>query len=198
LVARLFSGLSLRGWLLPLGCLVASSTVSSAAEDWPDGGLNKPGCFARSYSEKHLAGHPHQVVTSLRLLLNRSNPDGRGNRYRLEFGVKVRGRSNELKTTIDCRPTQLTSSPETYLQCLVECGGGGVAIKFQGRMDTALVYLGAPIGPGYISLISKCAGTASSESYDLQAGVDDHIFRVFAADMKICLPLSPHSVPWRE
>lgn len=174
-----------------------SCTSAGASEATYQGALARPLCLTRNYTQEHLTKHPQQVVTSIRIQLSK-HPTGTSDKpFRMHFAATVRNRSERLKTVADCDLKRLTSSPELYLECNVECDGGGVAIKLGDEGRQGLVYLGTPLGRGTISLPAAC-GSATSDSYSLDAGLDDHTFRVFAGKESECYLFQDHSVPWRE
>ncbi len=174
-----------------------SCAGADASEVSYENALAQPLCLARDYSREHLIKHSQQVVTSLRIQLA-NNPSATASKpYQMHFAATVRSRRDRLKTVADCDIKRLTSSPELYLECNVECDGGGMSIKLGEDGRGGLVYLGTPLGRGYISLSNTC-GSANSGDYQLEAGLDDHVFRVSVANSIECHIFQDHKVPWRQ
>lgn len=130
-------------------------------------------CFERNYSPGHLASHPEQTVTSITVLLN-TNPQY----FRLS--VLLRGQKKSLATGGECKLTDVQS--KLQLSCDVECDGGGVGIIRNSKGIT--VNLVEPSGRGSIRLNSNCDGEAPG--FELEAGLDDKVFRLDTAPLSKC------------
>jgi hypothetical protein len=103
--------------LLTAALLVGTTMGSSAADLY--------GQYTRVYDRAHLASHPDQLVTAVKLRIKRPPPDS-GSKYWFDLEVRVRGRNGLLKTTGLCR------DEASGLRCMVECDGGGIRVEPRG------------------------------------------------------------------
>src|SRR5262245_39869549 len=119
---------------------------------------NALGCFVRMYDKAHLAKHPDQLVTAVKLRIYHPPLDvarsaGWGNITPtwMNMEVKVRGRDVSLTTSGICfkeeEPLNTWDSrylkhlaPKDALHCRVECDGGSIGVASRG--DHAMMYLG--------------------------------------------------------
>jgi WD domain, G-beta repeat len=90
------------------------------------------GCFARVYDKAHLAKHPDQIVTAVKLHIHRP-PPGNSNKYWFLAQFRLRGRDETLRTSGIC------NEKASGLHCFVECDGGGVDVVPRAR--DAMMYL---------------------------------------------------------
>jgi hypothetical protein len=115
------------------------------------------GCFVRTYDKAHLAEHPDQLVTAVKLHIYHP-PPGEGtpplneaeakNATWMKMQVKVRGRNVILVTSGICYKSKEPPSPHLLkhlpppdaLWCGVECDGGGIGVASRG--NHAMLYLG--------------------------------------------------------
>jgi hypothetical protein len=144
--------------ILPiLAVLIAASAVDAA----PD---VAPGCFGRTYDRAHLARHPDQLVTAMRLHLT---PDSFG------LWVWLRGRDDELSAGGKClqKPSGFFCRVGTHDRA----DNNGVRIASRGR-DTVMVYVDDPILMYY--------GIDDTEL--LSPGKDDDVFRLDRVDARMC------------
>src|SRR5262245_56156824 len=102
------------------------------------------GCFVRTYDKEHLAEHPDQLVTAVKLHIYHQPPD---KDTWMKMEVKVRGRNAILITGGICY--KATEPPNPHLMkylpppgalwCSVDCDGGGIGVASRG--DHAMMYL---------------------------------------------------------
>jgi hypothetical protein len=106
------------------------------------------GCFVRTYDEAHLAKHPDQLVTAVKLRIYHPPDEARDATW-MDLEVKVRGRNVILTTSGICRKEEPLGwgasalkrlPPPDALWCSVECDGGGIGVASRG--DHAMMYLG--------------------------------------------------------
>src|SRR5262249_32974405 len=86
---------------------------------------NVRGCFVRVYNNAHLAKHPDQLVTRVKLHVFKPNPgyasrDARFHWFTLK--VKVRGKDETLRTGGGC------NEEASGLRCWVDCDGGDIKV----------------------------------------------------------------------
>lgn len=165
-------------------------SLASTAEVLPQSFIahEAENCYRRLYSHTHLARHPNQLVTSMRLALRKLSPKVRhaaGDEF--EFGMSVivslRGNSQELNADTFCRWVTLgRPNIRRALRCPLECDGGGLVIE--PRKNDIYVHLQDPPGFGYIALSAEC--DAVDESVYLSSGLDDKVFRLERANAEEC------------
>ena len=150
--------------LIALATTVAlASAMSVAAED------SVLGCFKRTYDRSHLAQHPDQLVTEVRLRIFRA-PEGQAKWFEVRF--KLRGQSKPRWSEGVCLEGG---------KCYVECDGGGFTVE--PRTRDALVHL------NYIRTV-MCDEDPSNlvdGEEGVSGGKDDRVFRLDRVDPAECL-----------
>ncbi|MEM9754836.1 MAG: hypothetical protein AAF914_02525 [Pseudomonadota bacterium] len=94
------------------------------------------GCYARDYTEEHLAGRPSQGVAQMRLLL--SPPQiGSGATARFEIRVIMsnQGQAERDGVTGQVLFEEGQCRDEDALDCTVACDGGGFEVVRQGNSE---------------------------------------------------------------
>jgi hypothetical protein len=145
------------------------------------------GCFVRAYDKAHLAKHPDQLVTSVKLHIYHPSP-GEGtpplneaeakNATWMKLELKVRGRDVTLTSGAICReeeeppdnPYLKHPPPPDALRCRVECDGGGIGVASRG--DHEMMYLDR-IMMSVKKNDYSCGGETVEE---LLGNKDDHVF----------------------
>ena len=132
-----------------------------------------PGCFIRSYDRTHLAKHPNQLITNVRLAI-RNRRDASLYRYEFALRVQVRGKSKILGTEGTCK-----EEGASRLHCSVECDGGGIDLSI--REDEAMMYLDR-------IRMASCGQDIDNidKSEEVTGGMDDRDFRLDRAPMATC------------
>lgn len=150
--------------------LVCSTHTSNATESRNDFSV---GCFNRTYDAAHLAKHPNQLVTSVRLAVQNSTRDPI---YRSTFALQLqmRGRTSLLKTAGMCR-----YEGSSRWNCIVECDGGGVSLNI--KADKAMMYL-------HRIRMATCDGNFADikNSEEVSGGTDDREFRLDRIETDSC------------
>jgi hypothetical protein len=165
------------------------------------------GCFVRTYDKAHLAEHPDQLVTAVKLHIYHP-PPGEGtpplneaeakNATWMKMEVKVRGRDVILTTGAICRKEEPPDTwqrphlkhlpPPDALWCGVECDGGGIGVASRG--DHAMMYLG-----GIMMSVKKnyysCTGETKESIEELLGNKDDHVFRLNRVNERECADMEP-------
>jgi hypothetical protein len=133
---------------------------------------NALGCFARVYDEAHLAKHPDQLVTAVKLHIRKWTEE----KY-VEFAlkVKVRGRNETLHTGGLCQ------KGESGLSCSVDCDGGGINVVPRG--DHAMMYVER-------IRMATCDSDYVDSGEDLSGGKDDRVFRLNRVNERECAETS--------
>jgi hypothetical protein len=148
-------------------------------------GHDAPGCYSRVYDKAHLAKHPDQLVTSMRLLV--TDDDG------FALRVTLRGRDDALYTQgwysqkpygLLCRgwpgvrPGKITDPIRSVGR--VATDGGSVRISSRGR-GTVMLHL-----DDRIQILAE-----GHEPEWLSSGKDDDVLRLDRADRRACGEMQP-------
>jgi hypothetical protein len=157
---------------LLLAGIAALSVLGASAVAEP----NALGCFTRTYDRAHLARHPDQLVTAVKLRIYRRPPD-KPDLADVLFDVqfKVRGKNKPLINTGLCVPEA------GGLRCSIECDGGGVNVIPRAR--DAMMYLDR------IRLTDTCDADFD-DGPDLTGGKDDRVFRLDRVNDAACTDMT--------
>jgi hypothetical protein len=148
---------------------------------------NTLGCFVRTYDKAHLAEHPDQLVTAVKLHIYHPPPDvardagwpSAQDATWMKMEVKVRGRDVILTTSATCHKKQ------DALWCGVECGRGDISVASRG--DHAMMYLDS-IGMSVKSKSYSCGGESDEV---LLGNKDDRVFRLNRVNEYECADMEP-------
>jgi hypothetical protein len=184
-----------------LALVSAGLATAARAEDVPDKGAfvqrlfavksfdqkKTFACFARRYDAAHLAQHPRQKVTAMKLLLVVEKvpaEDGSLN-YSFRVGTSLRNKRDTFQTPGDCGHAQATADKDGQLQieCGVECDGGGITLSLA-EADKAVMLRLSQIAMWNMK-------KPNAEPLTLQAGTDDGVFRLDRVDAEQCASLVP-------
>jgi hypothetical protein len=142
-------------------------------------------CFVRTYDAAHLARHPKQSVTAMKMLIVGERLEGETSlSYSYKLGVNFRDRTGDYVSNYDCGQAQLWSEkPNVEVSCQDGCGEGGVTIALAPDSKAIIVKLGsAAVWP---------ADNPHDQSavIELKGGADDKVFRLVRVDMANCQSL---------
>jgi len=198
---------SMRMTMLVAGVLAATALAGKAAmaEDSPDivfakrmfaGGAPQPkgfACFVRRYDAAHMAQHPLQKVTVMKLLITAEMvPDDKVLEYSFRLGVNFRDRPGDFDSSGDCGHAAATKVPDNAetvipagidIACGVDCDGGGVTVSLANN-DASLI-----VKPLDRIRIWKGKNPDESAATALNAGADDKVFRLDRTKLDECAPL---------
>jgi hypothetical protein len=139
------------------------------------------GCFTRTYDRTHLARHPDQIVTAVKLRIYKPPPDG-GGKYWFAVQFKLRGQNKVLHASglshenLEDVPSERRNVPANAIHLFVECDGGGIDIVPRAR--------GAMM---YLNRISVAAcGEEFNDGQEVTGGKDDRIFRLDRVNERNC------------
>jgi hypothetical protein len=191
-----------RRWIITLAATAVAATAATAGHAEPNG-LDKaktdafdvrmfagvPGqkayaCFVRSYDRNHLAQHPNQKVSAMKLLVTSEIPsDANTYNYSFRLGVRYGRRPGNFDSSGDCgHVVAEDTADEIRLGCGVDCEGGGIEVALSKDDKSAIVRLKEiRIWPHNKPDIET--------AHTLVAGADDGIFRLDRADSSECTPL---------
>ncbi len=141
-------------------------------------------CFVRHYDSEHMAHHPKQKVTTMKLLMTAEVPlDEKVLNYSFRLGVKYRNRSGNFDSSGGCGHAVFEDAGnEVRFGCGVDCDGGGIGVALSKDAKSAIVRLERV----KIWQRNKPDDDAGD---DLVAGADDRIFRVDRIDTRECAEL---------
>jgi hypothetical protein len=152
-------------------------------------------CFVRRYDAAHMAAHPQQKVTAMRLLITSEKmEDDKYLNYSFRLGVNFRDQPGDFDSSGDCGyapPVRNADSdsgkdPGTNTDidfpCNVDCDGGGIAVNLANGDNSLMVKL---------DRIRIWKGTDPDDAplRSLQGGADDKVFRLDRASLDECRSL---------
>jgi hypothetical protein len=141
-------------------------------------------CFVRRYDADHLARHPHQKVTSMKLLFTSELFEGNTELERhFRLGVTFRNKRGAYDSSGSCnhfRPED--AKDEIRFGCGVDCDGGGISIGM-GKEDKSVIVRLSRVRIWQNNKPDEEAGD------ELVAGKDDAIFRLDRAEIEECRSL---------
>jgi hypothetical protein len=140
-------------------------------------------CFVRRYDANHLARHPRQKVSAMKLLVTAENPpEEKITNYSFRIGVKYRHRPGNFDSSGFCSHVLTEDGGhEIRFGCGVDCEGGGINVAMKDD-KSALIRLER-------IRIWERNKPDDDASNDLVAGADDNIFRVDRAELRECAEL---------
>ena len=199
---------SMRVTMLVAGVLAAASGFAgnrAMAEDSPDiafskrmfaGNARQPkdyACFIRRYDAAHMAQHPLQKVTVMKLLVTAEMvPDDKVLEYSFRLGVNFRDRPGDFDSSGDCghaAVTKVSHNAETVIpagvdiSCGVDCDGGGVTVSLANNNASLIVK------PLDRILIWKGIFFYDTATTEINSGADDKVFRLDRTKLDECTPL---------
>jgi hypothetical protein len=139
-------------------------------------------CFIRSYDSEHLAEHPQQKVSAMKLLLTaEQDTEEHEMNYSFRLGVKYRNKSGNYDSSGDCGHGKFTDEKtnEAMLGCGVDCDGGGIGVHLAKDDKSVIVKLER-------IRIWKDKNYDEDAAQDLVAGADDKAFRLDRTTLKDC------------
>jgi hypothetical protein len=141
-------------------------------------------CFVHRYDADHLARHPLQKVSGMKLLATAENPpDDKAYAYSFRLGVKYRTRKGNFESSGFCSHVMTEQKDdEVRLGCGVDCDGGGIEVALSRDDKSAIVRL---------EHVRIWLGNSHDDDKEeeLVAGQDDKIFRLDRADITECKSL---------
>jgi hypothetical protein len=148
------------------------------------GGQKTYACFVRRYDAGHLAQHPKQKVSAMKLLVTAENPpeEATTTNYAFRLGVQYRHRPGKFDSSGSCgHVIAEDNGDEIRLGCGVDCDGGGIDVAMKDDKSAVVrlerIMLWQPNKPD------------DGPNNELEAGTDDKIFRAERADLRECAEL---------
>ncbi|PAY03653.1 hypothetical protein CK489_38270 [Bradyrhizobium sp. UFLA03-84] len=141
-------------------------------------------CFVRRYDANHLAQHPKQKVSAMKLLVSAEDaPEDKTTNYSFRLGVTYRHRSGNFDSSGYCNhAVAAESGHEIRFECGVDCEGGGISVALSKDDKSAIARLAS------IRMWNRNKPDDDA-SEELLAGADDKIFRLDRAGVGECAEL---------
>ena len=143
-------------------------------------------CFVREYDGAHLAKHPKQKMSAMKLLVTAEQvPEDDNINHSFSLGLKFRNRSASFESAGSCGHAKASEDEngKEHLRCSVECDGGGLDVELVADAKAILVNLDS------IRIWnSKKPDDENTDS--LNGGADDRVFRLDRAPLEMCKSLA--------
>ena len=197
-----FRAISLLALLAPLFAAVLAAAPARADEQADTdfakrffaSSMGKPkayACFIRRYDTAHMAEHPLQKVTVMKLLITaEKTPDDKYLEYSFRLGVNFRDKPGDFDSSGDCGHAPTVRNPDTDpgpaagidFECDVDCDGGGINVNLANSDSAVIVKLDR-------IRIWKSTDPDGAEPRGLEGGADDKIFRLDRTSLDECKSL---------
>ena len=142
-------------------------------------------CFVRQYDSAHLAKHPHQKVSAMKILVTAEQvPEDESTNHSFSLGLKFRQRAGNFESFGSCshaKPSEDENGKEN-LRCSVDCDGGGINVELSSDAKAILVKVDS-----VRIWNSKKPDDDTADS--LNGGADDRVFRLDRASLEVCKSL---------
>ena len=145
-------------------------------------------CFVRRYEPDHLARHPQQKVSAMKLLVTAEIPQDEETsekiiNYSFRLGLKYRHRSGDFDSSGTCNHfVPEDRGDEIRLGCGVDCDGGGINVAMSRDDRSAIVRVERV-------RIWQNSKPDEEPSDALVGDADDKVFRLDRADIRECASL---------
>lgn len=138
-------------------------------------------CFARRYDADHMAKHPQQKVSAMKLLVTAGHPpEESSSPYSFRLGFKYRHRKGDWDSSGSCvHMHDKETGFEVRMGCGVDCDGGGIEIGLSQTADATLVRLARV-------RIWQNSKPDEEPGDELTGGADDKMFRLDRTKLKEC------------
>jgi hypothetical protein len=191
------SGLAIAALPRPAAAQVLTPADADFAKRMFAGTVPSPkayACFVRTYDAAHMAQHPLQKVTVMKLLISAEKTDPKEDTvlaYSFRLGVRFRDRPGNFDSSGECGHAPTVRNADTDppvadgidFQCDVDCDGGGVTVNLANKDGSLIVKLPEEIR------IWKGKDPDEAATSALMAGDDDKIFQLDRADPNQCAAL---------
>ncbi len=152
-------------------------------------------CFIRRYDAQHLAQHPLQKVSVMKLLITAEKmPDDKVLEYSFRLGVNYRDRPGDFDSSGECGHAPTLKTPDNTdippedrvtvpagidFECDVDCDGGGISVNLANNDGSVIVKLDR-------IRIWKGNSPNAAAAGALQGGADDKVFRLDRTGLNEC------------
>jgi hypothetical protein len=139
-------------------------------------------CFVRRYDASHLAQHPKQKVSAMKLLVTAENHPKEETAYAYKVGVQFRNKHGNFDGGSHCgHMVDEDGKKDIRFTCDVDCGGGGLEIAMSKDNKSAIVHLDV------IGIYDRAH--PKRDAITLAGTGDDKTFRVDRVDISECAEL---------
>jgi hypothetical protein len=141
-------------------------------------------CFVREYDSAHLAKHPSQEVSAMKLLVTAEQvPEDENINHSFSLGVRFRNRTGNFASGGGCGHVKMSESEngKEHLGCSVDCDGGGTDVELTADGKSTIV------GVGSIRIWNN--KKPDDDGLYLDGGADDRVFRLDRAPLELCKSL---------
>lgn len=132
-------------------------------------------CFSRHYAKTHLASHPDQNVTDMRVFVSKAEGDANEG-YTVDMQVDFREQKQPLVLTNYCEPGE----GKQAITCPFDCEGGRIDMRVRNQSS---ILVEIPIGARIYDPPGEDGVPARGKFGD-----DDKLFRLDRAALADCLP----------
>jgi hypothetical protein len=142
------------------------------------------GCFVRRYDAAHLARHPLQKVSMMKLLVTAEMlPEAESLNFSFRVGVRFRHRPGDFDSSGECGHGRVSESADAkeQLGCSVDCDGGGITVELSPDNKSTLIRLD--------SIRIWRNNKPDDEGFPLSGGADYRVFRVHRVGLEDCRSL---------
>lgn len=148
----------------------------------PAGPERSSACFERAYDASHLAHHPLQKVSVMKLLVTAEpEPESKALVYSFRLRLRYRNRRGEFESTGECGRAETADSGR--FGCGVDCDGGGIEVALAKDNKSVLVKVER------IRTWRANAPGDDASSQSLLGGTDDRLFRLDRTRLEDCKSL---------
>ena len=143
-------------------------------------------CFTRVYDPVHLAAHPKQKVSAMKLLVTseQSEEDATQQNVSFRLGLTYRTRRGAFDSSGNCGHASITEETkgQPRIHCSVDCDGGGISFGMTPDNKSAMLYVERV-------RIWRDGAPDEEESKSLVGGADDKVFRLDRIRLEDCASL---------
>jgi len=148
-------------------------------------GTKAAACFVRRYDAAHLAQHPKQKVSAMKVLVTAEKHPDEPMAYAYKIGVQFRNKPGNFDGGGSCsHMVDEDGKKAISFSCDVECGGGGLEIAMAKDDRSAIVKLDV------IAVYDR--KHPKGDAVTLEGGADDKLFRLDRVDNSECVELANH------
>jgi hypothetical protein len=142
-------------------------------------------CFVREYDAAHLAKHPQQKVSAMKLLVTAElMPEDESPNHSFSLGLKFRSKPGDFRSGGSCGHAQASESEngKEHLGCSVDCDGGGIDVELSADAKSTIIRVGSVV-------IWDPKKPDTEDRLHLNGGTDDRVFRLDRAPLEMCKSL---------
>lgn len=143
-------------------------------------------CFVRTYDAAHLARHPKQTVSAMKMLVAAERlKDETSLSYSYKLGASFRNRRGDYASNMDCGHAHVSEVKRegVRVSCHDGCEGGGIEIAVAADGKAIIVKLES------IAVWLADKPEDQDAQFELKGGADDRVFRLDRVDTAMCKSL---------